>query len=38
MLIGLVNDERYAALADVLLEFVDDRGGTRESVFSNDPL
>jgi hypothetical protein len=31
MLIGYVSDERYAALPDVLLEFVDDSGGSWET-------
>src|SRR5205823_4165083 len=31
MLIGYVSDERYAALADVLLEFVNDRGDSWEA-------
>src|SRR3954451_19227956 len=31
MLIGYVSDERYAALADVLLEFTDGRGGSWEA-------
>jgi hypothetical protein len=31
MLIGYVSDERYAAVADVLLEFVDDRGNSWEA-------
>src|SRR5260370_4188939 len=31
MLIGYVSDERYAALADVLLEFVNDRGESWEA-------
>ena len=32
MLIGYVSDERYVALADVLLEFTDDRGGSWEGI------
>ena len=28
MLIGYVSDERYVALPDVLLEFIDSRGGS----------
>jgi N,N-dimethylformamidase len=31
MLIGYVSDERYSALPDVLLEFIDARGGSRET-------
>jgi hypothetical protein len=31
MLLGYVSDERYAALADVLLEFTDECGGSREA-------
>jgi N,N-dimethylformamidase len=31
MLIGYVSDERYVALPDVLLEFTDARGGSREA-------
>ena len=31
MLIGYVSDERYVALADVLLEFIDDRGESWEA-------
>ncbi len=31
MLIGYVSDERYLALADVLVEFTDDRGGSWEA-------
>src|SRR5437763_5952136 len=31
MLIGYVSDERYAALADVLLEFTNDRGESWEA-------
>lgn len=31
MLVGYVSDERYVALADVVLEFVDDRGESWET-------
>ena len=31
MLIGYVSDERYSALSDVVLEFVDDRGESWET-------
>ena len=30
MLLGYVSDERYVALADVLMEFTDERGGSWE--------